>query len=64
MWPTLADVPATGGLKPITSYRLANNFREFVEDEALIADLRKRCESYIGPIKGEPVLGPTPAAKS
>jgi ABC-type Fe3+ transport system substrate-binding protein len=60
MWPTRADVPATGGLQPITSYRLANNFREFVEDEALVADLRKRFESYIGPIKGEPVLGPTP----
>jgi ABC-type Fe3+ transport system substrate-binding protein len=64
MWPTRGDVPATGGLKPITSYRLANQFREFVENEALIAGLRKRFESYIGPIRGEPVLGPAPAAKS
>jgi ABC-type Fe3+ transport system substrate-binding protein len=44
------DVPPPQGFRPLTSYRIANAYREFVTDEKLIADLRKRMESYIGPI--------------
>lgn len=37
------------GFAPLTSYKLANAYREFVTDAALIADLRKRFEAYTGP---------------
>jgi ABC-type Fe3+ transport system substrate-binding protein len=42
------DVPPPEGFRPLTSYKIANSFREFVTDEKLIADLRKRMEGYIG----------------
>ena len=45
--PRLARPPA--GFKPLTSYKIANAYREFVTDEKLIADLRKRFEGYTGP---------------
>jgi ABC-type Fe3+ transport system substrate-binding protein len=44
------DVPPPDGFRPLTSYKIANAYREFVTDDKLIADLRKRMESYIGPI--------------
>ena len=44
-----ADVPPPGGFKPLTSYKIANNYREFMVDEKLIAELRKRMEAYTGP---------------
>jgi ABC-type Fe3+ transport system substrate-binding protein len=44
------DVPPPEGFRPLTSYKIANAYREFVTDDKLIADLRKRMESYIGPI--------------
>jgi hypothetical protein len=31
------------------SYKVANAYREFVTDAALIADLRNRFEAYTGP---------------
>ena len=43
------DVPPPEGLQPLTSYRIANNYRELMTDERLIADLRKRFEAYTGP---------------
>jgi ABC-type Fe3+ transport system substrate-binding protein len=43
------DVPPPQGFKPLTSYKIANAFREFVTDDRLIADLRKRFEGYTGP---------------
>jgi ABC-type Fe3+ transport system substrate-binding protein len=43
------DVPPPQGFKPLTSYKVANAFREFVTDDRLIADLRKRFEAYTGP---------------
>ena len=45
-----ADVPPPQGLQPLTSYKLANNYREFMIDDRLIADLRKRMEGYTGPV--------------
>jgi hypothetical protein len=42
-------VPPPEGFKPLTSYKIANNYREFMTDDKLVADLRKRFESYTGP---------------
>jgi ABC-type Fe3+ transport system substrate-binding protein len=44
-----ADVPPPEGFKPLTSYKIANAYREFMLDDKLIADLRKRMEGYTGP---------------
>jgi len=43
------DVPPPAGFKPLTSYKIANAYRDFVTDEKLVADLRKRFEAIIGP---------------
>ena len=32
------------GFKPLTSYKIANDYREFMTDDKLVADLRKRFE--------------------
>jgi ABC-type Fe3+ transport system substrate-binding protein len=45
------DVPPPSGLKPLFSYTVANGYREFVTDDRLISDLRKRFEVAIGPIR-------------
>jgi ABC-type Fe3+ transport system substrate-binding protein len=44
------DVPPPEGFRPLTSYKIANAYREFMLDDRLIADLRKRMEGYVGPI--------------
>jgi ABC-type Fe3+ transport system substrate-binding protein len=46
-----SDVPPPAGLKPLFSYNVANGYRDFVTDERLLADLRKRFEAAIGPIR-------------
>lgn len=46
-----SDVPPPGGLKPLLSYNVANAYRDFVTNDALIADLRRRFEAYTGPIR-------------
>ena len=43
------DVSPPPGFKPLTSYKIANAFREFITDDKLIADLRNRFEAYTGP---------------
>ena len=45
-----ADVPPPEGFKPLTSYKVANNYREFMLDDKLIAELRKRMEDATGPV--------------
>jgi ABC-type Fe3+ transport system substrate-binding protein len=45
------DVPPPAGLKPLFSYNVANGYRDFVTDERLLADLRKRFDAAIGPIR-------------
>ena len=42
-------MPPPEGFRPLTSYKIANSFREFVTDDKLIAELRKRMEGYTGP---------------
>lgn len=44
------DVSPPAGFKPLTSYKIANAFREFVTDDKLITELRKRFEAYTGPV--------------
>jgi ABC-type Fe3+ transport system substrate-binding protein len=43
------DVPPPGGLGPLTSYKIANGYREFITSAGLVADLRRRFEGYTGP---------------
>ncbi len=44
------DVAPPEGFKPLTSYKIANNYREFMIDEKLIESLRKRMEGFTGPV--------------
>ena len=44
------DVPPPKGLKPLSSYNVANGYRDFVSNAPQLADLRKRFEGYTGPI--------------
>jgi ABC-type Fe3+ transport system substrate-binding protein len=50
-WSPRADVKPPEGLKPIFSYRTVNTYPALVSDDALMADLRKRFETYTGPVK-------------
>jgi ABC-type Fe3+ transport system substrate-binding protein len=50
-WSVRADVAPPAGLKPIFRYTLANNYADFVSDQARLAELRKRFEGYTGPVK-------------
>ncbi len=43
------DVPAPEGFRPLASYKIANKYREFMTDDKLVSDLRKRFEGYTGP---------------
>ena len=45
-----ADVAPPEGFKPLTSYKIANNYREFMVDAKLIESLRKRMEGFTGPV--------------
>jgi ABC-type Fe3+ transport system substrate-binding protein len=45
-----SDVPPPAGLPPLSSYRLEERYLEFVSSEDQLADLRKRFESYTGPV--------------
>jgi len=42
--------------EPIFDYHLANDFRNFITNEKLAEELRKRFEGYIGKPKGDPVI--------
>jgi ABC-type Fe3+ transport system substrate-binding protein len=44
------DVAPPEGFKPLTSYKIANNYREFMVDQALIESLRKQMEGFTGPV--------------
>lgn len=43
------DVPPPEGFHPLTSYKIGNNYREFMTNDELVTDLRKRFEGYTGP---------------
>lgn len=44
-----ADVAPPEGFKPLTSYKIANAYREFMVNTKLIDELRVRFEKYTGP---------------
>ncbi|MDB5955229.1 extracellular solute-binding protein [Ramlibacter sp.] len=56
VWSTRTDATPAGGLKPIASYNVASQFKDFIMNEPLVADLRKRFEAAIGPVAGDIVL--------
>ena len=43
-------MPPPALLKPLASYNIANDYRAFVTNDALIGDLRKRFEALTGPV--------------
>jgi ABC-type Fe3+ transport system substrate-binding protein len=50
-WSPRSDVRAPFGWKPILSYKVVNNYREFLTNTRQLAELRKRFEGYTGPVK-------------
>jgi ABC-type Fe3+ transport system substrate-binding protein len=50
-WSPRSDVPAPYGWKPILSYKVVNNYREFLTNTKQLEELRKRFEAYTGPVK-------------
>ena len=50
-WSPRSDVEPPYGWKPILSYNVVNNYREFLTNEKQLAELRKRFEAYTGPVK-------------
>ena len=50
-WSPRFDVPAPYGWKPILSYKVVNNYRDFLTDTKRLEELRKRFEAYTGPVK-------------
>ena len=44
------DVPPPGGLMPLSSYRLAAHYLQFVTNQKRLVALRKRFEAYTGPV--------------
>ena len=49
-WSGRSDVPPPAGYSPIFSYKVANDYRAFLTDQPKIAELRKRFETYSGPV--------------
>jgi ABC-type Fe3+ transport system substrate-binding protein len=49
-WSSRADVGPPEGLKSLSSYRLANDYRAFIADEARAKALRQRYEAFTGPV--------------
>jgi ABC-type Fe3+ transport system substrate-binding protein len=50
-WSPRSDVPAPYDWKPILSYKVVNNYREFLTNTIQLDELRKRFEVYTGPVK-------------
>jgi ABC-type Fe3+ transport system substrate-binding protein len=44
------DVEPPEGLKPLSAYKIEAGYLQFVSDEARLDELRKRFESYTGPV--------------
>lgn len=49
-WSVRGDVPPPTGYKPIFSYKVVNDYRDFLTNETQLIDLRKRFEHYTGPV--------------
>lgn len=48
-WSARDDVPPPPGMKPLSGYRLAAKYREFLVDTKLVDDLRRRFLALTGP---------------
>ena len=51
VWSPRSDVPPPYGWKPILSYKVVNDYREFITDEPRLKELRERFQHYTGPVK-------------
>jgi ABC-type Fe3+ transport system substrate-binding protein len=49
-WSPRSDIAPPAGYRPILSYKVANDYRAFLTDQAQVAALRQRFEGYTGPI--------------
>jgi ABC-type Fe3+ transport system substrate-binding protein len=49
-WSPRSDVAPPAGFKPILTYNVANDYRAFLTDQPQVAELRRRFETYTGPI--------------
>jgi ABC-type Fe3+ transport system substrate-binding protein len=49
-WSSRSDVGPPEGLKALSSYRLDNDYRVFITDEARAKTLRQRYEAFTGPV--------------
>lgn len=45
-----SDVPPPPGLKPLSQYKLADDYATFVSNSETLLELRKRFEQYTGPV--------------
>jgi len=52
-WSPRQDVEPPYGWKPILSYNVVNNYREFLTNEKQLEELRRRFEAYTGPVKNK-----------
>ena len=50
-WSPRSDVSAPYGWWPILSYKVVNNYRAFLTNTKQLEELRKRFETYTGPVK-------------
>jgi ABC-type Fe3+ transport system substrate-binding protein len=49
-WSPRTDLAPPAGYRPIFSYLVTNDYKEFLADARQVAELRKRFEQYTGPI--------------
>jgi ABC-type Fe3+ transport system substrate-binding protein len=49
-WSARRDVPPPAGYKPIFSYKVVKDYRDFLINETQLIELRKRFEQYTGPV--------------
>ena len=49
-WSPRRDVEPPAGYKPILSYQVVNDYRDFLTNEAQLVELRKKFEGYTGPV--------------
>lgn len=49
-WSPRRDVPPPHGMQPLSAYRLADGYRAFMVQSALVDDLRRRFLAYTGPV--------------
>jgi ABC-type Fe3+ transport system substrate-binding protein len=50
-WSPRSDVLPPYGWKPILSYKVVNDYREFLTNTKQLEELRKRFEAYTGPVR-------------